>query len=244
MASPLTNDQSRQLQAASLYIDAQKCRSAKKLEQAFERFLESAQLGHARAMYEVSHCYREGVGALKNLSLADSWRDKSLNGESADHDYNQGLDFEERAFKRFQPDLLKAAICFERSAWKGNPDAWMKLADYYKEGKGVGRSDLNALRCYETCAQAGHIEAMRQAADLHIRMNGNYRKAAGWYQKAAEKGHLSAKFQLGKLLWSGAGVAKDRRLALFYITQAAEKYQPARTWCFDADKGFYGDPEG
>jgi TPR repeat protein len=52
--------------------------------------------------------------------------------------------------------------------------------------------------------------------------NGNYKKAAWLYQKAANQGHSKAQFYCGYMYLKGRGVNKDDKKAFEFLCQAAD----------------------
>ena len=51
----------------------------------------------------------------------------------------------------------------------------------------------------------------------------DYARAAEWYQKAAEQGHVAAQFKLGNCYYCGKGVAQDHAKAAEWFLKAAEQ---------------------
>ena len=51
----------------------------------------------------------------------------------------------------------------------------------------------------------------------------NYKSASIWYEKAAEKGHPKAQFNLGGLYYLGLGVKQDYSKCYKWLTRAAKK---------------------
>ena len=51
-------------------------------------------------------------------------------------------------------------------------------------------------------------------------MSQNYKKAIGWYQKAAEQGYASAQYNLGVMYNDGKGVPQNYQKAYFWYSIA------------------------
>jgi TPR repeat protein len=51
----------------------------------------------------------------------------------------------------------------------------------------------------------------------------DYAEALAWLKRASEHGHTRSIYWIGKLYWRGNGVPKDRKVAMRYFSQAAEK---------------------
>ncbi len=86
------------------------------------------------------------------------------------------------------------------------------------------RSDLaTSLAVWLPEAKAGNVEAQTYVGEIYQRGMGsapNFKLAAQWFQKAAEKGYARAQMSLGYLYEKGLGVTQDRLIALNWYRQA------------------------
>lgn len=94
------------------------------------------------------------------------------------------------------------------------------------------------------------VELYQTGYNYHHGINGidvDYAKARDYYQRAAEKGFVSALSQLGWLYDNGLGVDVDYAKALDYYQQAAEKGDPVGLynlgWLYEYGKGVEKDSE-
>ena len=64
----------------------------------------------------------------------------------------------------------------------------------------------------------------------------DYKEAAKWYLKAAEKGHAQAQYKMGIMYTLGKGVYKDRVEAAKWFGKAAQQgYEPVRQQIQETD---------
>jgi len=120
------------------------------------------------------------------------------------------------------------AAAFEacmRESLAGSAAAKRSLAQLYERGRGVERSEPNAVRWYESAATGGDREAMYQLATRYERGRGvkkDETQALQWYTKAGDAGLLSAQLALGEIYEKGRlGVTKDKAKALDWYRKAA-----------------------
>jgi hypothetical protein len=120
------------------------------------------------------------------------------------------------------------AVAFEscmRESLAGSAAAKRNLAQLYERGRGVERSEPNAVRWYESAANGGDREAMYQLATRYERGRGVKKDASlalQWYTKAGDAGLLSAQLALGEIYEKGRlGVTKDKAKALDWYRKAA-----------------------
>ena len=119
-------------------------------------------------------------------------------------------------------------VAFEscmRESLAGSAAAKRNLAQLYERGRGVERSEANAVRWYESAANGGDREAMYQLATRYERGRGVKKDATlalQWYTKAGDAGLLSAQLALGEIYEKGRlGVTKDKAKALDWYRKAA-----------------------
>ncbi|MFQ5956118.1 MAG: tetratricopeptide repeat protein [Kiloniellales bacterium] len=78
-------------------------------------------------------------------------------------------------------------------------------------------------------ALAGDADAQVAIADLYrsgLGLQQSDAKAAVWYRRAAESGHVVAQMNLGELYRHGRGVERDPVLAWFWFSLAADQGHP------------------
>ena len=163
----------------------------------------AAKQGHAMAQYSLALRYVFGQGVTQDYSESVKW--------------------------------------LEKSAKQGLADAQYSLAMRCWLGQGV-KKDINmAYKWLRMAAKQGHIDALFQLVHL-LALQGNMSaqyylavmynngadkvqrdspKAAEWYRKAAEQGHVEAQLNLGALYATGDGVPQDLIVAYAWTYLAA-----------------------
>lgn len=126
--------------------------------------------------------------------------------------------------------------------------AWQAYQNYIISPKPLSQEEIQAKKQKEleeaiSKAEAGDAEAQYQLALKYdfgrSNLTVNHQKAAQWYQKAAEQGHVKAQYNLGYLFQEGEGVQKDIHKAMYWFEKAAEQgfvdayYNLGRFYYFD-----------
>jgi localization factor PodJL len=102
----------------------------------------------------------------------------------------------------------------------------------YETGNGVGKDLVMSRQLIERSALAGNRIAMHDIALFYTEGLGdvepNIKTAAGWFEKAAERGVINSQFNLGVLFESGQGMPKNLSNAyVWYGIAAAQGDKPA-----------------
>ncbi len=119
-------------------------------------------------------------------------------------------------------DFITAARILDRLAQANSPEAQFMLAELYRNGNGVPKSDAEALALYEKSAAHGFPSAENALGNIYFSATPRQAAlAARWWGKAAEHGVAAAQFNLGLLLHDGEGVPIDRRQAALWYGKAA-----------------------
>lgn len=158
--------------------------------------------GDAEAQYQVAEQWRKGNFA------------KLIKGAIADGDFY--LD---------EPDPVKAAEWFLRSATQGNSKAQLALGGFNQFGIGVEKDATKAIDWYRKAAAQGNVEALVELGNLYSWGEVGVPRSAAtgieWYQKAAEMGHEVAALNLFSLYIQGEVVPKNEELALYWLKKIA-----------------------
>ena len=129
-------------------------------------------------------------------------------------------------------DARAHALLLEAAA-DGDPISQMWMARVYSRGRmGFKRDTVRAraiarsvIDRIDSLAGTGVTEAvflMGTAYDEGLGVEPDARVAAGWYQRAAERGHILAQHNLGNVYLAGRGVPQNDSLAVVWWTRAAE----------------------
>lgn len=182
-----------------------------------------ANLGHVESCYEMGNCYYAGYGVKEDWAQAffyyeqaaqaghpdaiNNLADMYLNGEHVTVDEGRAL------------ELFKQAANLEV------PEAMFTLGMMYEQGIGIETNSEQALQYYLKAARCGDVEAEYRMGSIYYEgLLGeaiNLSLAYEWFEKAAEKHHVDALFNLGYINRNGIGRPADGKAALHYLKQAA-----------------------
>ena len=134
----------------------------------------------------------------------------------------------------------EALAAFQRLAEDGNRLAALRVAEQYRQGKGVAPSNeqyrfwfeqavpglpYGDYPCYDLAARSEDAETRYAAAQMYIYGAGvreDYFTAARLLQSLAEAGDARAMSDLGDLYLEGLGVDKDRATGKRWLEKAAQ----------------------
>jgi len=126
--------------------------------------------------------------------------------------------------------LTEAMRWYQQAAGQGNAEAEFALGQMYSRGWGVPRDVEDAMRWFQ---MANDPNSDGPPTDWTLidgyGLQQDQKQAAYWYQLAAEKGHVEAQYNLGRLYAAGHGVPRDQEQALRWVRAAATQgYAPAQ----------------
>lgn len=124
----------------------------------------------------------------------------------------------------------------KRLADLGDAEAQFKLAEKYISGKGVRRDVIRAKELYEDAANNGYVPAYEAIGELYyngvmdVYGNGqgierDYKKAAYWFEKAAEYVDYDEELfiKIGLIYeWGGYGIEADPEKTVKWLLKSAE----------------------
>lgn len=229
-----------------------------------------ADSGDPSAEFALAKAYESGNGVRQNPEQAAIWYRKAAEQGNAKAQNSLGVlywlgDGVER-------DKKQAVEWYRKAARQGDASAMFNLGAAYYNGEGVAASDMLAYAWFLLSSEAGspsgqdaakrsqgeHGPEMFKEACLTIGqmylmgedLPRDLRLAAGWYRKAAERGHTrahaakdydgaehwcevaakekysSAYFCLGYLYQHGLGVPQNSRKAFRWYQQGAREFHP------------------
>ncbi|MCM1354800.1 MAG: sel1 repeat family protein [Staphylococcus sp.] len=133
----------------------------------------------------------------------------------------------------------KAFTCFKKATGTNNccHEAFAKIGDAYRFGKGIELDDVQARKWYRKGADAGEITAILKLAECYkngIGGSQDYKKAMLEYQHIAERingrgfkhqatGIGTALYEIGNMYLKGLGVPPDLKKAIGCFKLAAKK---------------------
>jgi TPR repeat protein len=115
-------------------------------------------------------------------------------------------------------------------AEQGDARAQSLLGYLNYHGRGVKRSDPEALRWFQLAAEKGDAEAQYHLGIMYGEGQSvpqDYAAAAAWYRRAADQGHAEAQYNLGLAYAKGEGVAQDNVQAHMWFNIASARFSPS-----------------
>jgi TPR repeat protein len=110
---------------------------------------------------------------------------------------------------------------YRKAAEQKEPHATCRVADLYRDGKGVSRDQEEAARWYQIEAEGKCSGAQLNLARIREAQS-NMPEALKWYRRSAEGGNANAQSRLGDLLSDGFSTTPDYVEACQWLLLAAQ----------------------
>jgi uncharacterized protein len=197
--------------------------------------------GVARDPIAAAHLYRDAA-EQGHRSAQVRWGLKLLKGEDVEQDPVIGDSWLRRAAIAGEPEAAalvgnlyaqsgpmppnyaEAASWYRRAAEEGHGAAARALASLYLTGAGVPQDNEEAARVAH-CCWAGDQASQVELGNLVLEGGASQEdrsRIAGWFEKAALSGDLTAAFNLGVCFAKGIGVERNQEKAVVWLRRAAE----------------------
>lgn len=180
----------------------------------------SAKQGNAMSMEWLGICYTEGIVFNRDEKKAFDWFVESAKAGNGSASLNVGEYYKEG--KIVAKDYAKAIDCFEKAIEMGGTlgAAEEALGSRLCE---VRSDDLawweavavRSVKCPVVPFAVGNYYYMLKEPDLG--------RAIRFYKIAAEQGYGYSQYVLGKFYYTGEGVQKDFKMALYWLEKAAQQ---------------------
>ena len=131
-----------------------------------------ANMGDARAQYNLGLRYDNGQGVSQDYTEAVKWYRKAADQGHARAQYNLGLCYDNG--QGVSQDYTEAVKWYRKAADQGNVDAQYNLGYCYYNGQGVSQDYAEAVKWYRKAADQGYVEAI---SILDTLVNHNYQPA-------------------------------------------------------------------
>lgn len=211
---------------------------------AVEWYYKAANKGNALAQCLLGDCYYNGNGVEKDYRKAVGWYRKSA--EQGNASAQNGLGDCYYNGKGVYKDYQKAVEWYRKAADQGHVQARHNLETCGHAGKYHNPFGRHSIKRYQQEARQysqqlkigpeidalkleaiqGNAEAQNRLGDCYFTGEGaekDYRKAAEWYQKSAERGYALAQYNLGSCYYNGLGLKTDYEKAVEWYRKAAEQ---------------------
>lgn len=164
----------------------------KDTKKACRYFQRAADLGYARAMYNLGICYLYGTGGRLDAKRAFYWFSENYkSGDCAGGDMKGWMIlYANRNTSKYPEGIRVLKDC----AARGDSKAEFLLGTVYFHGRGVGRDLGHSVRLYRAAAAKGHLLAMAVLYEIYreglygVRVDQD--KAASWrrrFENAAKR---------------------------------------------------------
>jgi len=177
----------------ALYDSGVSLQAEGKDAEAFQRFQQAADRGHAGAAYELGRAYNTGRGTPRDLNAGAKWINAAAARGEPRAQYEVGAALYNGA--GVGQDYVRAAEYLTSAAEQGHADAQFLLGECYANGRGVVKNITWAARWYGKAAEQGHPDGafsygVVQAAGLGLPTNMPWGYA--WLDIASTRGHAKA----------------------------------------------------
>ena len=142
--------------------------------QAADWFRRAAELGDAKAQYNLGMAYDKGQGVAQNYPQAAQWYRKSADQGLAQAQNNLGFLYKQG--QGVPQDYGQAAAWFRKSADQGYAQAQYNLGLAYRDGQGVKQDQYQAIQFLRKAAQQGDADAQTELSQLKTRANSAKKK--------------------------------------------------------------------
>ena len=201
--------------------------SEKDMASAVYWYRKSAELGYAKAQYNLGMCYYCGQGVSKDISKALKWWRRAAEQGLVDAQYNLATHISYYGDGDDVDKSIKEAVnWYRKAAEQGHIGAQCSLGECYEDGCGVSKDVSEAVKLYRKAAEQGEAWAQNRLGEIYYYGKGvskDYYEAVKWYRKAAEQGEYWAQYGLGECYENGLGVGKDINEAVKWYRKAAEQ---------------------
>ena len=183
--------------------------------EAVKWFYKAAIQGYAGAQYQLGDCYLRERGVNQNDAEAVKWFTKAA--EQGDKDATQKL-----------PSLLermKKVASLRQTAQKRKAKEIEKYHDAANRGDAEAQYRLALIHCGEANmfkeeVFTGYVTYSPHYKYYKTSPSPDYTKAAKWFLKAAEQGHIEAQCKISDCYFRGIGVPQNPTEALMWLRKA------------------------
>lgn len=191
----------------------------------------SAKLGNIKAQTFLGDIHAGMTYTSKYMDFAKALEWYSKAAKQGDNTAQKNLALLHLYGQGTEQNYDKAAYYLKQSADQGDKESLLTLTMLIMYDRGLSintyGSKNQSLKVINTLANQDYVEAQVELARLHLFGIGvlqDYKKAAEWFQKAANQSDRLAQYQLGLLYATGKGVVKNpqKAQALFYQSRYKE----------------------
>jgi hypothetical protein len=134
------------------------------LQKRFGDLKQRAEAGDVKSIYEVGHCYLQGIGVARDWTKATQWFQRGADKGDPVSAHSLGVCY--ATGRGVTPDKTKAVDLFQRSANAGYAKAMHDLGVCYKQGFGVAANQTLGDQWLSKAAKAGFSPPQPAQPDL------------------------------------------------------------------------------
>ncbi|EEO27999.1 hypothetical protein OFAG_01152 [Oxalobacter formigenes HOxBLS] len=187
-------------------------------------FKKAAELGLAKAQFNLGLSYQKGQGASKDIHKAIEWFRKSAEQGYAKAEAKMG--YYTVTGTGVKQNFTEALRWYRRAAEHGDIASYADIGHFYAQGNGVKKDKNRAAQYYIMGAEKGDPEAQYWLGRAYEQGRGikhDPERALYWLKQSANKGNWQAMRELSVIYGSALlGQAIDEKLALQWGEKAEE----------------------
>lgn len=192
---------------------------AQSFEKAFQFYQSAAEIGiregYGRSIYNLARCYEKGIGTEKSLEKAIYNYKLAAENGFKDGYYSAGLCYKQLGGEE---NAKKAFAFFKMAAAENDVNAQRELAEGFKQGYGVEKSESEATR-YTKLAKDEYAKLVEELDELK-KDDKEYFKIL---KILADEGNSYFQLQVAEKYAEGIGVKQSAKDALKYYKLVADK---------------------
>ena len=169
----------------------------------------------------LSQMYQDGVGVEQNFDSCFYWCEKAAKLGSSESQYKLSLLYSYGLGTEVDETAMFAWAL--KSAEAGNALGQELVGQLYIEGRGVFPDDSKALFWLTKAAEQGASASLGKQYQIGRIVELDKKKAFELFKVAAELGDSWGQYELAECYRYGKGTKQDRKLAMFWYYQSAQK---------------------
>lgn len=190
---------------------------------AFKWFKCAADARDPVAMYNISYCYKRGLGIEKDFLLHIEWLERAA--DSGQPVAQNDLGMYHASGKLVAKDSRRALELLKLSAEQGEPTAMYNLAYFHEMGINCDQDMATAKKWYIIAAEKGDAQACYRVAKMYSKghyLPADLDRAVHFYTVAAKKRHASACHELALHLLANTASANNAQAGMDLMRTAAQ----------------------
>lgn len=187
-------------------------------EQALEWFKKAAAQNDTKAQMYCAGAYLFGFGVKQRADFARKYYISAAKNGNPVAQYTLAEHFLE---SRNRSNHKLGVIWLEKSVEQGNPNAQVKLGEFYATGKHKDKDPAKAQALFELAIQQGSVDGLFEMGALAQSQHSVF-LAKDWYTKAAKADNIPAQIALAKLYFDEKNTFHDSNEGFLWMLKAAQ----------------------